>query len=147
MASLDDIDRKILRSLAKNAKHSHRDVAAEVGVSNVTIMNRMKRLEEEGIIRGYTLLLDYERLGCQFQACIEIKVGKNRLEFDRLIATDGSITNVYETSGDHETLMFVRLQSRTELDALLKRLRAMEGVSSIKVKVIMSTLKEEVSGI
>ncbi|MEM0320031.1 MAG: AsnC family transcriptional regulator, partial [Candidatus Nezhaarchaeales archaeon] len=60
---LDEIDKAILRELVNDARLSFREIARRIGVSTATVASRVKRMEEEGVIKGYTTIVDVEKLG------------------------------------------------------------------------------------
>ncbi len=73
---LDEVDKAILRELLVDARLSFREIARRVGVSTATVANKIRRLEEAGIIKGYTAIIDPEKLGYDVTAVIEIVVSK-----------------------------------------------------------------------
>ncbi|KUJ99636.1 MAG: Transcription regulator, Lrp/AsnC family, partial [Thermococcales archaeon 44_46] len=84
---VDELDRKIISILQEDARLSYREIAKKVGVAVGTVYNRIKRLEEEGIIRGFVPKLDYAKLGYDLTAIIGVKAqGKRIIEIEREIA-------------------------------------------------------------
>ncbi|MFA5869747.1 MAG: winged helix-turn-helix transcriptional regulator, partial [Candidatus Bathyarchaeia archaeon] len=63
MFNLDEIDRKLLQELLKDSKRSQRELAKAIGVSTATVINHITRLESAGVIKDYTIMVDWERLG------------------------------------------------------------------------------------
>ena len=76
---LNETDLKILKSLLEDARFSSRQIAKNVGVSVGTVLSRIKKMEDEGLIKGYSVLLDHEKLGYQLTVVTEITVSKGRL--------------------------------------------------------------------
>ena len=82
--TIDDVDGKILRQYLSNPQQSFREIARKVGVSAGTVLTRTKRMEKDGLIKGYTAILDHEKLGYQLTAITEITVSKGKvLEWGR----------------------------------------------------------------
>ena len=77
--SLDETDLKILKFLTTNARASFREIANSVGIAPATAIERIRKLEELGVIRGFTALLDHEKLGYKLSVAIELVVRKGRL--------------------------------------------------------------------
>ena len=77
--SIDDVDRKILSELMRDCRRSYRSIARRTGVSVGTALNRIRRLEKSGVIKGYSALLDHEKLGYQLTVLAEITVSKGKL--------------------------------------------------------------------
>ena len=82
--TLDSLDKKILKNLTVDARQSARQLALKLEVSTVTILSRIKKLEKEGIVLGYTAIIDHERIGYSLTAVIEI------------IAKNDKIADIYE---------------------------------------------------
>ena len=74
---VDDKDKRILNALLRNSKLSLREIAKIADVSVATVMNRVNRLEKEGIIKKYSTILDYEKLGFDVEVLIEIRISKD----------------------------------------------------------------------
>ena len=76
---LNDTDVKILKGLLEDARFSSRQIAKNVGVSVGTVLSRIKKMEDDGLIKGYSVILDHEKLGYQLTVVTEITVSKGRL--------------------------------------------------------------------
>ena len=141
---LDELDTKILRRLNENARQSFRDIARELRVSISTISNRVKRLEREGIILGYAPLLDEKKLGYDVLAVIGIRISKGKLlEVQRKIAREDKVVDVYDVTGEYDSVIIARLRNTRELDAFIKRLVAMENVERTYTQVVLNVVKQE----
>jgi len=79
MVELHKTDKAILNVLLGNGKLSYREIGKKVGVSVVTILKRVKRMEQEKIIRGYTVDIDYETIGYEINVIIKIRIAKGKL--------------------------------------------------------------------
>jgi len=77
--ALDEIDKKILVELLTNSNRSNREIARAINVSAATVINRIQRLESAGVIKDYTVMLDYERLGFELTVIMEVTVSKGKL--------------------------------------------------------------------
>src|SRR3990170_3201850 len=103
----------------------------DLEVSISTVSNRVKRLESEGIILGYAPLLDEKKLGYDVLAVIGIRISKGKLlEVQRKIAREDKVIEVYDVTGEYDSVVIARLRNTKELDAFIKRLVAMENASS-----------------
>jgi len=135
---------KILRRLNENARKSFRDIARELRVSISTVSNRVKRLEKEGIVLGYAPLLDEKKLGYDVLAVIGIRISKGKLlEVQRKIARDDRVVDVYDVTGEYDSVIIARLRNTRELDAFIKRLVAMENVERTYTHVVLNVVKQE----
>lgn len=140
---IDMIDEKILNALLTNAKMPLRDLAKTVGVSFVTVMNRIKRLEQEKIIRGYIPLVDYEKLGHGIHVLIDIQIAKGKLiELEKKIAQHPNVCAVYDTTGNFDAALFAKFKSTREMDAFLKKIQTYDFVERTNTRLILHTMKE-----
>jgi len=76
---IDEVDRKILNELLRDCRRSYRSIARRAGVSVGTALTRIRRLEKSGVIRGYSAVLDHDKLGYQLTVLTEITVSKGKL--------------------------------------------------------------------
>jgi len=141
---LDELDVAILRRLNSDARKSFRDIARELRVSISTISNRVKRLESEGIILGYIPVLDEKKLGYDVLAVIGIRISKGKLlEVQRKIGREDKVVDVYDVTGEYDSVIISRFRNTKELDAFIKRLVAMENVERTYTQVVLNVVKQE----
>jgi DNA-binding Lrp family transcriptional regulator len=141
---LDDLDLRILRLLNADARKSFREIAKAVDASLSTVSNRVRKLEEEGIITGYAPILNEGRLGYDVLAVVGVKIHKGKLlDVQRRIAKDDRVTHVYDVTGEWDSIVVVRLKNTRELDAFIKRLGSMEYVENTYTQVVLNVVKEE----
>ncbi len=141
---LDELDVAILRRLNADARKSFRDIARELRVSISTISNRVKRLEQEGIIVGYIPVLDEKKLGYDVLAVIGIRISKGKLlEVQRKIGREDKVVDVYDVTGEYDSVIIARFRNTKELDAFIKRLVAMENVERTYTQVVLNVVKQE----
>jgi len=141
---LDELDVAILRRLNTDARKSFRDIARELKVSISTISNRVKRLEQEGIIVGYIPVLDEKKLGYDVLAVIGIRISKGKLlEVQRKIGREDKVVDVYDVTGEYDSVIIARFKNTKELDAFIKRLVAMENVERTYTQVVLNVVKQE----
>lgn len=141
---IDELDRKILALLLENARLSCREVGRAVGVSTATVSKRLKRLEKGGIIRGYTVLLDHEKLGYEITVVTAITVsGGKLLEVEHEIAKLPNVCAVYDVTGPVDVMVIAKFTSREELSKFTKALLAMPHVERTCTYVVLTTVKED----
>lgn len=144
MLHLDEIDVKILGELRKDARASYRQVAKRIGVAVGTVQSRIRRMEEEGVIRGYTLISDYEKLGYTLTVITEITVSKGKLlETERAIAELPSTCAVYDVTGLTDAIVIAKFKSRDQLSDFTKGLLKMPFVERTNTHVVLTTHKED----
>jgi len=141
---IDEIDKKILNVLLGNSRLSYREIAKKVGVSVVTIMKRVKELEKEKIVKGYTAELDYEKLGFDVSAVIKMRISKGMLfEVEKKIAVDPHVFAVYDVTGDFDSIIIAKFKSRKAMDSFLKKIQTYEFVERTETVLVLNTIKEK----
>jgi len=144
MMRLDETDVKLLKALTLDAKLSSRQIAKRCGVSIGTVLSRIKRLEKEGIIKGYSALLDHEKLGYELTVVSEITVSKGRLlEMENEIARLPNVCCVYDVTGLTDAITIAKFKNREELSKFTKRLLALPYVERTNTHVVLTTIKED----
>ena len=144
MFALDDIDKKILAELLKDSKRSYRDIARAVGVSASTVINHVNRLESAGVIKDYTVRLDFERLGYELTVITEMTVSRGKLlETQEEIAKMPYVCGVYDVTGEIDSIVIAKFMNRRELSEFPKDLLSMPYVERTNTHVVLNTMKED----
>jgi len=142
--SLDKTDVKILKTLLSDARLSSRQIAKQCGVSIGTVLSRVKKMEKEGIIQGYSALLDQEKLGYELTIVSEITVSKGRLlEMENQIARLPNVCCVYDVTGLTDAIIVAKFKNREELGKFTKRLLGLPYVERTNTHVVLTTIKED----
>lgn len=142
--SIDDVDRKILGELMRDCRRSYRSIARRAGVAVGTALNRIRRLEKAGVIKGYSALLDHEKLGYQLTALAEITVSKGKLlEMEQAISKLPNTCAVYDVTGLTDALVIAKFHTRDELSKFTKNLLALPFVDRTNTHVVLTTVKED----
>ena len=141
---LDETDVKILKALTLDARLSSRQIAKQCGVSIGTVLSRIKRMENEGIIQGYSALLDHEKLGYELTVVSEITVSKGRLlEVENEIARLPNVCCVYDVTGLIDAVIIAKFKNREELGKFTKRLLTIPYVERTNTHVVLTSIKED----
>ncbi|MBI2576198.1 Lrp/AsnC family transcriptional regulator [Candidatus Woesearchaeota archaeon] len=141
---IDDTDQKILNELLVNAKAPLRKIASTLRVSFVTVMERIKRMEEQGVILGYTPRINYETLGYGVNVQIEVRISKGKLiELEKKIAKSPNVSAVYDTTGDFDATIIAKFKTTRGMDNFLKHIQTFDFVERTNTKLILNTIKEE----
>lgn len=141
---LDETDMNILKVLTSNARLSSRKIAEKCDVSVGTVLSHTKKMEEEGIIHGYSALLDDEKLGYELTVVSEITVSKGRLlEMENEIARLPHVCCVYDVTGLIDAIIVAKFKSRDELSKFTKRLLSLPYVERTNTHVVLTTVKED----
>ncbi|WP_274351529.1 Lrp/AsnC family transcriptional regulator [Roseinatronobacter alkalisoli] len=120
---LDQVDQSILRHLVENARMSIKEIAQQVGLSSPSISDRIRRLEERGIIRGYTLDIDPKALGFPLQAIVHIRPLPGKLHaVQQLIEELAAFGECDKVTGDDCYFARLYIRSIEELDTILNKI-------------------------
>jgi len=142
--NLDETDVKILKTLVSDARLSLREIAKISGVSTQTVLTRMKRMEKDGVVRGYTAVLDHEKLGYQLTVLAEITVSKGKLvEMEQAISKIGGTCAVYDVTGLTDAVVIAKFHNREELSKFTKALLSMPFINRTNTRVVLTTIKED----
>jgi len=141
---LDETDVKILKVLTEDARLSSRQIAKQCDVSVGTALSRIRKMEEEGIIKGYTALLDQEKLGYELTVVTEMTVSKGRLlEVENEIARMPNVCCVYDLTGLADAAIIAKFKNREELGRFTKRLLSLPYVERTNTHVVLTAIKED----
>jgi len=139
----DDLDRQILAALVENARLSYREIGTRVGLSAPAVKRRVARLERDGIVLGYTALVDAHAPGHGTDAFIELWCrGKTSPEQIRATIADvPQVIAAYTVSGDADALLHLRTRDTAELEAAVEALRANPNAERTKTVIVLSHLR------
>lgn len=130
---LDELDLRLVDELHANCKQTWRVLAKKLGVSPVTIMNRVKSLEEKGIITGYSALIDHVKLGYDFSAFQTLQIESSEF-YDILedLQKMPEVEAVYAVSGDFDAIVFFRALNRHEFARVVQQIYRRKGIKQSK---------------
>ena len=141
---LDKTNERILKNLMVDARLSARQLALKLGISTVTVLSRIKKLEKEKIIKGYTALIDHEKLGYNLTAIIEIIAKKDKIiDMEMEISKIENVCGVYDITGNTDTLVIAKFKSRNELSEFVKGLASIQNIENTITHVVLNTTKED----
>ena len=140
----DQTDVKILRNLLEDARLSCRQIAGKMGVSVGTVLARIRKMEQDGVIKGYSAILDHEKLGFDLTVVTEITVSKGKLlEMEKRISRIPNVCAVYDVTGSTDAIAIAKFKSRRELSEFTKGLLEMPFVERTNTHVALTTIKED----
>ncbi|WP_041831964.1 Lrp/AsnC family transcriptional regulator [Actinoplanes sp. N902-109] len=148
MADLDELDTAILRELQQDARRTNRDIAAAVGVSPTTALDRTRALRDRGIIRGAALQLDLAAIGRPVQALIAVRIRppsrRNIEAFRNWAAGLPDTLGVFVTSGTEDFLLHVAVPDNDSLYAfVIDRLTEHAHVADVRTAVVYEHLRND----
>jgi Lrp/AsnC family leucine-responsive transcriptional regulator len=137
---MESVDRMICQLLASDGRMSFTDLGKETGLSTSAVHQRVKRLEQRGVIRGYGASVDFRAIGLPLTAFISIRpIDPSQPDDspDRL-AHISEIESCYSVAGDESYILKVRVAEPSDLEDLLARIRSAANVST-RTTIVLST--------
>jgi len=132
---MDDLDRTLLRILKDNARESFVRMAEVLGTSEGTVRARLKKLQDEGVIKKFTI----QTAGSNVKALIEIRIETNvnmATVSEQIQKWDG-VERVWEVTGEHDIVVIVDVASTTEMNDIIERIRQFKEVQSTRSRLIL----------
>jgi Lrp/AsnC family leucine-responsive transcriptional regulator len=147
-AGLDPIDRKILQLLRRDGRMAHAAIAKAVGLSGPAVHDRVRKLEQRGIIAGYTAVLDPMVLDRCHVAFVMVTLSEgNEFAMDEPIIArvceEPDVLEFHRIAGEDCYLVKVRCATNQELEQLLRRIRRIRGVARTRTTIVLSTELEK----
>jgi Lrp/AsnC family transcriptional regulator, leucine-responsive regulatory protein len=141
---LDLIDLKILSILQNSGRSRLADIAEEVELSAPAVMERVKKLEVGGVIKGYQAVVDGKKVGKDITAFIGVSIGNQRdmNKFAVQMLQHHDVLECHHVTGDESFILKVKSANTASLEKLLGDIRSVEGVTRTVTKVVLSTAKE-----
>ena len=141
---MDDLDTDILRSLIKNSRITLSQMSKEIDAPDATISNRLKKLEND-VIKRYTIILDWEKIGLDITTIIIIQTESEKHEsVKEELSKLEEVSEVYSVSGEYDILIKVWVRDIEELNQLMNtKIRSVDGVEDLTEMIVMERVKEE----
>jgi DNA-binding Lrp family transcriptional regulator len=148
MPGLDELDKAILGELQSDARRTNRDIAAAVGVSPTTALDRTRGLRDRGVIRGALLDVDLAKIGRPVQALIAVRVrppSRRNIEgFLQWVSTLPQTIGVFVVSGNEDFLVHVAVQDNDHLYAfVIDRLTERPEVADVRTSVVYQHIRNQ----
>lgn len=147
IAPMDEVDRTLLAALQANGRISNADLARAVDLAPSSTLERVRRLEERGLVRGYRAILDPPSLGYQVQAMVLINLDRHQAgsidEFEARVRAVPEVVTCLHVTGRYDYMLHVVARDIDHLRDLLTRgLGAIQGVEKQETFLVLSTVKE-----
>ncbi|SHJ99233.1 Lrp/AsnC family transcriptional regulator [Pseudozobellia thermophila] len=144
---MDAIDHKILMQLQKNAKQNTKEIAAKVGLSVTPTYERIKKLEQRGIVKSYVALLDRKKIGKELIAYCQVTLSKQQKKmadnFKREVLLLPDIMECHQVSGNFDYLLKIAVDDIGEFHEFLnEKLSIIDGISTIHSAFVLNSVKD-----
>ena len=146
MIQIDQLDRKILKLLSRNARIRNADLARQCGVAPSTMLERMRRLEEEGVIRRYEALIDERVMGLTVQGFVMITLDRHNIQQIRRLEKDIEdvpyVRACYHLTGRFDYMLHVSARDLDHLGELIKeRIATIPGIGKLETFLVLSEVQ------
>ncbi len=145
---MDKIDSEILRLLHENGRSTASEISRQVHLSIPAVAERIRKMDESGLVESYTVRINREKAGWNILAFIHVNVDEteNISNFREQVMTFPCVLECHHVAGDYDYLLKVLTGTMLELDYFLTHsLKSIQGVSRSNTTVVLSTLKETVN--
>ncbi|MGH2734006.1 MAG: Lrp/AsnC family transcriptional regulator [Actinomycetota bacterium] len=147
-AGLDRIDRRILKLLRQDGRISHAAIAKEVGLSGPAVHERVRKLEQSGIVAGYTAVLDPDKMERPHVSFCQVTLSEgSEFAMDEPIVAriceEPDVLEFHRIAGQDCYLIKIRTATTKELEQLLRRIRSIRGVARTRTTIVLSTELEK----
>jgi DNA-binding Lrp family transcriptional regulator len=137
------LDEKLLNALLGNGRESLRSLSDELDVSVTTVSNHLNDLEDDGIIEGYTPLIEYDRLGYDVTAILNLKVEGGALsDVTETLEAEKQLISVYETTGDFDVIAVGKFEDTDQMNDQIKTLLNDANIRESTTSVVLNTAAE-----
>jgi DNA-binding Lrp family transcriptional regulator len=139
---MDDIDRRIVALMRENARRSFKDIGEAVHLTAPAVKRRVDRLEREGVILGYTAVIDPHAYGWHAEAFVDLYCEGNMAgeAIKRAVEGEAGVVSAHTVAGEASALLHVMAEDTQDLESALERIRATDGISRTVTEVVLSTL-------
>ena len=145
LSSMDSVDIKILNYLKENARQKASSISEEINLSVSAVLERIRKLENSGVIKKYTMVLDRKKIGYDMLAFIEVGLEHPKYydNFTEEVLRNKQILSCHYITGDFDFILQVLTNSSDGLEAVHREIKSIPGVSTTKTQFVLSTIKEE----
>ena len=142
---MDALDREILNCLEVNSREKASVISRKINLSVSAVLERIRKMEQQGIILGYTVRTDKKSLGLGIQAIMEVELDHASYydEFTAMIGKVPEIAVCYYMNGDYDFLLIIYARDADDLEKIDSSIKDFKGVSRTKTYAVLKSLKGE----
>jgi DNA-binding Lrp family transcriptional regulator len=139
---MDATDRKIVALMRENARRSYQDIGGKVGLSAPAVKRRVDRLEADGVIRGYTAVVDPHAFGWHAEAFVDLfcEGSMSGDAIREVLQSEPRVASAHTVAGEASAMLHVMAEDTKDLELALERIRNKDGITRTVTEVVLSTL-------
>jgi Lrp/AsnC family transcriptional regulator, regulator for asnA, asnC and gidA len=140
---IDKLNKRILQLLQRDGRITYKDITKEMDRAESTVRERISFMEEQGIIEGYTAIINKPRVGLNCSAIVYAQVAPTQFDdvANKLKLVNG-VLQIYHTSGDKNLSFFITAQDYDELNRIIKMKITPLGIEDMDISIIMKAVRE-----
>lgn len=140
---MDIMDYKILQCLKSNARNKASDISKEIHLSVSAVLERIRKMEKNNIIKNYTIIVDQKKLGNDMTALMEVSLEHPKFyeSFTAAINKNPNIVSCYYLTGDFDFILKIFCKSSDHLERIHREIKSLEGVSLTKTHFVLKDVK------
>ncbi len=143
---INDIDIKILNIIQQDARIANAEIARQIGLAPSAVLERLRKLEERGVIRRYTAEIDAAEVGFGITAFVFVRTNECGDGTDQLLAQIPEVLEVHDVAGEDSYLLKVRAKNTEDLAKILReKFKSLPNVISTRTTVVLQTIKETIA--
>lgn len=140
---MEELDLEIMRALQDDARSSYRDIARKLKIAVGTVHSRVKKLEESRVIKGFSVEIDYSRVGYSITALILLQAkGKHLKDVESRLARFNNVCAVYDITGDFDIALVAKFPSPASMDKFIKEVLSMDFIERAVTSMVLNSVKE-----
>ncbi len=139
----EHLDARLINELLGDGRASLRSLAEDLDVSVTTVSNHLRDLEDQGVVLGYTPRIDYDEIGYDVTAVVQLKIEGSALpSFVSRLRDEPRMTSVYEVTGDYDVIAIGKYRDTDEMNDQIKSLLTDESVRESNTSVVLNSVLE-----
>ena len=144
LPSFDELDIRILSILNEDARISYREIAKKLEIASGTVYNRIRKMTDNGIIKGYIPFLDHRKLGYDLTVLILIQVeGEHLTQVEEMLTKPNEVIAVYDITGEFDVAVIARFKNTRSMNAFIKNTLKIPFIRRTVTNVVLNIVKEE----
>jgi len=137
----DELDRRIIKLLSTSSQGSYRQIAKQLDVHPTTLIQRVKNLENMGVIKGYRAKIDYMNLGYEYMGIVHI-YSEDVVGVQRELLDIPQVVAIYDVTGDADCIVMISCSDREDFSSTVKEINALKGVLKTNTSVVLNIVKD-----
>lgn len=142
LKEFDELDKRIIEMMCNSSQGSYRQLAKQLGVHPTTLIQRVKNLENMGVIKGYRAKIDYVAMGYDYTGLVHI-YSEDVISVEKELVNIPEVVAIYDVTGDADVVVLLTCLNRDEFSAAVKKINSIKGVTKTNTSVVLNIVKSE----